>query len=454
MKKLLASGLIALTSAAFISSPVTSQESQGAASLSELSQMVRDASLSDSKESKDRLAAFQRQKQQQQSMLNSARAERNREERRSETLKKSFDANELLLAEKSKQLEERLGSLKELFGHLTGFVGDARESIDASIVSAQYPGRTDFMQVMIDKMASSTELPSITDINRVWSETLDQIIESGKVVRFTTAVGNEEAREVVRVGNYNLISDGDYLSYDPNTGRISILPSQPAGFGGDAASLQTASGSANSFGIDPTGPSGGSFLGALVGVPSWGERLGTQGGLVGYVLMALLGLAVVISALKFVQLTLVGARVRAQLKSSDANTDNPLGRIMAVHQASPDVDPETLELKLNEAILKERPAIESWLNAVKIIAAVGPLLGLLGTVTGMILTFQGIALYGAGDVGGMAGGISQALITTVWGLIVAIPTILLHTLVNSQAMRVVHILDEQAAGIVAEKAEG
>lgn len=451
MKKLFVSGLVALTSIAFLSSPVIAQEAQ---TLSELSQSVRNGSIADTKESDARIRAFNNQKAQQQNLLNSAKAERDREERRSEDLKREFDENEPVLAEKTKQLEERLGSLKELFGHLTGFVGDARESIDGSIVSAQYPGRTEFMQVMIDKMASSTELPSIDDINRVWSETLDQIIEGGKVVKFTAAVGNEEAREVIRVGNYNLVSNGEYLSYDPGTGRISVLPSQPAGFSGDASSLQSSTGGVNSFGIDPTGPTGGSFLGALVGMPSWGERLGSQGGLVGYVLMVLLGVAVVISALKFIQLTLVSGKIRAQLKSSDANSNNPLGRIMAVHQASPNVDTETLELKLNEAILKERPSIESWLNAVKIIAAVGPLLGLLGTVTGMILTFQGIALYGAGDVGGMAGGISQALITTVWGLIVAIPTILLHTLVNSQAMRVVHILDEQAAGIVAEKAEG
>ena len=451
MKKLLASGLLALTSVALLSSPGIAQE---AASLSELSRIVRDGSISDTRESDARIKQFQQAKTQQQSLLNSAKAERAREEKRSEDLKKVFDANELLLAEKTKQLEERLGALKELFGHLTGFVGDTRESIEGSIISAQYPGRTDFMQVMIDQMASTTELPSIEDINRVWSETLDQIIESGKVVKFTAPVGNEEAREVVRVGNYNLVSNGEYLSYDPTTGRISVLPSQPAGFGGDAASLQTATGGINPFGIDPTGPTGGSFLGALVGMPSWGERLGTQGGLVGYVLMGLLSLAVLISIFKFVQLTLIGGKVRAQLKSSSANTDNPLGRIMAVHEASPDVDTETLELKLNEAILKERPTIESWLNAIKIIAAVGPLLGLLGTVTGMILTFQGIALYGAGDVGGMAGGISQALITTVWGLIVAIPSILLHTLVNSQAIRLVHILDEQATGIVAEKSEG
>jgi len=450
MKKVFVSGLIALSSIAFVS-PVFAQE---AASLEELSQMVREETISDTQESRERIAAFQRQQQQQQSMLNAANAERNREEARSLELKSVYDENELVIADKQQQLTERLGTLRELFGHLTGFIGDVREGIDTSIVSAQYPGRTEFMEAMVAQMASQTELPSIENINRVWSETLDQIIEGGKVVEFTAAVGEDPAREVVRVGNYNLVSNGEYLTYDPTTGRISVLPSQPRAFQGAADDLQNSPEAINNFGIDPTGPSGGSFLGALVGMPSWGERLSTQGGLVGYVLMGLLSVAILIAILKFIQLTLVSGKIRSQLKSGSANTNNPLGRILAVHEASPNVDTETLELKLNEAILRERPGIEAWLNALKIIAAVGPLLGLLGTVTGMILTFQGIALYGAGDVGGMAGGISQALITTVWGLIVAIPTILLHTLVNSQAMRIIHILDEQAAGIVAEKSEG
>jgi len=450
MKKVFVSGLIALSSIAFVS-PAFAQE---AASLEELSQMVREETISDTQESRERIAAFQRQQQQQQSMLNAANAERDREEARSEQLKSVYDENELVIADKQQQLTERLGTLRELFGHLTGFIGDVREGIDTSIVSAQYPGRTEFMEAMVAQMASQTELPSIENINRVWSETLDQIIEGGKVVEFTAAVGEDPAREVVRVGNYNLVSNGEYLTYDPTTGRISVLPSQPRAFQGAADDLQNSPEAINNFGIDPTGPSGGSFLGALVGMPSWGERLSTQGGLVGYVLMGLLSVAILIAILKFIQLTLVSGKIRSQLKSGSANTNNPLGRILAVHEASPNVDTETLELKLNEAILRERPGIEAWLNALKIIAAVGPLLGLLGTVTGMILTFQGIALYGAGDVGGMAGGISQALITTVWGLIVAIPTILLHTLVNSQAMRIIHILDEQAAGIVAEKAEG
>lgn len=451
MRNIFVTGLVAISAVAF-SAPSFSQNE--AASLSELSNRVRTDTLADSRESEQRLATFRQQRAQQQSLINSANAERDREEQRSDDLKSQFDENELVIADKSKQLDERLGSLKELFGHLTGFIGDSRESIDGSIVSAQYPGRTDFMQEIVDKMANSTDLPSIDEINRVWSETLDEIIESGKVVKFNAAVDNDDSREVIRIGNYNLISNGEYLSYDPTTSRISTLPAQPAGFGSDAEAIQNATGTAVSIGIDPTGPFGGGFLGAWVSQPSWKDRLLTQGGLVGYVLMGLLSLAIVIAILKFFQLVIVGGKVRSQLKNSDANTNNPLGRIMAVHQSSPNVDTETLELKLNEAILRERPGIEAWLNALKIIAAVGPLLGLLGTVTGMILTFQGIALYGAGDVGGMAGGISQALITTVWGLIVAIPTILLHTLVNSQAMRVIHILDEQAAGIVAEKAEG
>jgi len=89
----------------------------------------------------------------------------------------------------------------------------------------------------------------------------------------------------------------------------------------------------------------------------------------------------------------------------------------------------------------------------KIIAVVAPLLGLLGTVTGMIITFQAITLFGTGDPKLMAGGISTALVTTVQGLCVAIPTVLLHTLVASRARRLNQILEEQAAGMVAVQSE-
>jgi biopolymer transport protein ExbB len=141
------------------------------------------------------------------------------------------------------------------------------------------------------------------------------------------------------------------------------------------------------------------------------------------------------------------------MKSGKANINNPLGRVLKVHEENPTMDTETLELKLSEAIMKEVPKIELGLNLLKIIAAVAPLMGLLGTVTGMIITFQAITIFGAGDPKAMAGGISGALVTTVLGLLVAIPTVLLHTVTNGQAKKVIHVLDEQSTGLIAEHTE-
>jgi biopolymer transport protein ExbB len=113
-----------------------------------------------------------------------------------------------------------------------------------------------------------------------------------------------------------------------------------------------------------------------------------------------------------------------------------------------------MELKLGEAILRETPKLNSMLPLLKIISVVAPLLGLLGTVTGMIVTFQAITLYGAGDPKLMAGGISTALVTTVLGLVVAIPMVFLHTMVSSRARRLTQILQEESAGMLAERSEG
>src|SRR5690606_9066543 len=152
-------------------------------------------------------------------------------------------------------------------------------------------------------------------------------------------------------------------------------------------------------------------------------------------------------------LSSISAKVNAQMKSAKANTNNPLGRVLKVAEDNPKVDNETLELKLEEAALKERPSIERGLSILKSIAAVAPLMGLPGTVVGTIATLQAITMFGAGDPKTMASGISQALVTTVEGLLVAIPVVLIHTFVNGRAKRIVHILEEQSTGIIAENAE-
>jgi biopolymer transport protein ExbB len=146
--------------------------------------------------------------------------------------------------------------------------------------------------------------------------------------------------------------------------------------------------------------------------------------------------------------------VTAQAKSAGSpDGSNPLGRIINVYRENEGVDNETLQLKIDEAIMKEQPSINRFIGFIKIISMVAPLLGLLGTVIGMIVTFQAITLFGTGDPKTMAGGISQALITTVLGLVVAIPTVLLHYFVNTRAQGIMQILNEQSGGLIAEHAE-
>ncbi len=448
---LLAGSLMAVSAV-----PALAQQ-QRAGSIEELMRLINEARVSETREHQQREQEFQRNRQDQQRLLDQARATVNREEARSTELEQTFADNDLKIEALRTQLNERLGSLRELFGHLTSAAGDVRANINQSIVTAQYPDRGQFLDELIAKMASDTRLPSLAEIERLWAEMSREMVESGKVVKFpatvVTAGGDQEQRDVVRIGSFNLVSDGKYLTYNARNNVISDLPRQPSGARG-AARLQDATSGFTSVAIDPTGPTGGSLMMALIDTPSLIEKW-HQGGVVGYIISAIGVFALLLAIWRFIVLNGISSKVSSQLKNpKEARDNNPLGRVLMVAQSNPNMDAESLELKLNEVVLKERPAIEAGLNLLKIIAMVAPLMGLLGTVTGMIVTFQQITIFGAGDPKAMAGGISQALVTTVLGLCVAIPTVLLHTLVNGRAQRVLHVLEEQSAGIIAENAEG
>lgn len=444
----------AVVAAVAFSSPAMAQNAK---TLDELLQMIESAKLSESAEYRAREAAFKRDQRKQAQALKQAQNTKAAEERRSDRLEQTIRDNDVVLAGLREQRDKRLGSLKELFGHLTGAAGDIRASLDQSIVSAQIPGRTEFLDSLIEKMSSDTRLPSIEDIEKLWYEQQREMIESARIVKFNRTVlranGEQEEMEVVRVGTYNLLADGMYLEYSPENGLVSELARQPSSHQGSAEDLQEATSGFTKVGLDPTGPLGGGLLRALINSPTLVERW-HFGGIVGYVITAVFAVAIGLAIWRFVVLSGMSSKVTAQLKSGKASADNPLGRVLKVAADNPGLDPESLELKLHEAVLKERPEIESGLNLLKIISMVAPLLGLLGTVTGMIITFQMITLFGAGDPKAMAGGISQALITTVLGLVVAIPTVLMHTLVNGKAQRILHVLEEQSAGIVAGSVEG
>ena len=359
------------------------------------------------------------------------------------------------MANLNEALTTRLGSLKELFGVLQQVSGDTKGKFQNSVVSAQLPGRTEFLDQLAQSMGSSSKLASIEEIERVWFEIQREMTESGKVTRFKTDVveagGNKVNKEVVRVGSFALVADGKYLDMNPITGTVAELTRQPASrYGDSAANLQAAaSNELVEFGLDPTG---GSILGLLVQAPNFQERI-EQGGLVGYIILVVGAVGLLLALERLVSLTLIKIKVDRQLKNPQPNKDNPLGRILQVREQFPNVDTETLELKLTEAILGEVPKLSRNLTMIKIVSVVAPLMGLLGTVTGMINTFQAITLFGTGDPKLMAGSISLALVTTAQGLIAAIPLLFLHSIVSSKAQSILHVLDEQAAGIIAAHAE-
>ena len=429
------------------------QDDEAARSMAELLQLIEQGQARDSREARQREAAFAQNRNQQQSLLNQARAERTRQENTSAGLEQQFEENQQRIITARQALDERLGALKELFGVLQTVAGDTQGRFSASLTNLEYPDRNQFLVELGGKMAGASSLASIEDIERLWGMLQQEIYESGRVVRFnhlvTKADGHQEEMEVVRIAAFNLASENGYLEYNDD-GTISELVRQPDGrYAGTASDMMDADSGAVDFGLDVTR---GGILGLLVESPTLRDRI-EQGGIVGYCIIALGIIGLIIALLRWVALTGDSRKVSAQLKREAASTDNPLGRVLAAYESNKGADTETMELKLSEAALKEMPSLTKGLLFIKVVAAVAPLMGLLGTVTGMIKTFQVITLYGAGDPKMMAGGISQALMTTVLGLCVAIPMVLLHTVVSGQSRKIVNILQSQSAGLVAQHSE-
>jgi biopolymer transport protein ExbB len=440
---------LAAVAAAFVGSNVGAQDS-----LDQLLNEVKKARSEMSAENKEREQRFQRERDNQRALLREVQAELAREEQRSDSLTSRFNENEQQLAELSENLRVQVGNFGELFGVVRQVAGDTVGVVRTSLVSAEYPERGDVAK----RLAEIKGLPSIEDLDALRILLFEEMVESGKVTRFPSTIvsadGNTEDAEVARIGVYNLITGDRFLKYnteDPSRAFIEELARQPQDrFRNMALALFEASpGEVVGTAVDP---SRGSLLGLLIQAPSLRERI-DQGGVVGYVIIVLGIIGLLIAVWRLLYLSGVGAGIRKQLKSEAPNEKNPLGRILKVYDENADTDTETLELKLDEAILREAPNLEKWQGGIKVLAAVAPLLGLLGTVTGMIATFQAITLFGTGDPKLMAGGISQALVTTVLGLCVAIPLVLLHSWVAGRSRGLIEILEEQTAGIIARKAE-
>jgi len=427
-------------------------------SIDELLGKVRQDAQATKAENDKRVREFRSRANEQTTKLAAARRELNALEAKVRRVERQFDANELVIARLDGELNSALGEFRDVFGLARSKAGEFKATLDASLVSAENPGRTD----VLGKIANSKALPSSDELNQIWQLMLGEIKAQREVSSFEANVGNSDnpgaLMQVTRVGAFDVFTNagGEFLEYknskEPGVLPLTYLKKQPGGAINKAANAVLSAGSGELV-FGPVDPTRGSLLKALERVPDRGERI-AQGGFIGQIILwPILALGGAFGVLNIIRLFLVSSAVKAQKKKAQPSKSNPLGRVMMAYDSVKEKDEEVIELKLDEAILRESPKLEFGLNVLKLLAAIAPLLGLLGTVTGMIKTFQAMMIYGAGDPQLMAGGISEALVTTMLGLIAAIPLLVLHSFCSSLARGVQGVLEEQSAGIVARHVE-
>jgi biopolymer transport protein ExbB len=425
-----------------------------AQSLQELLEQTRNARAAEAQQNAAREQQFLADRNKQAGMLATARAERNAQENRSKILSAQFEANEKKLTELQGVLDAKGGNLGELFGVVRIVAGDVQSVLYNSIISAQFPKR----ELFVAELAASKALPSIDKLEKLWFEMQREMTETGRNVKFQAAVvapdGTPSTAEVVRIGPYVAIQEDAFLSYLPSQYQLTEYTRQPdSPFPGLADDYAEASSGYERMVIDPAR---GALLALVVQRPTIMERI-HQGEFVGYVIIVVGVVGAVLAVLQFLFLIKEGGAVRRQLGNVDRPTpDNALGRVLSAFKgdaAKIEENAEVVELRISEAVLREVPKLERYQSFLSLAVAAGPLLGLVGTVIGMIITFQSITESGSGDPKLMAAGIGQAMIATVLGLGIAVPLLFANAALRARSRAIVQILDEQSTGLLAERLE-
>lgn len=425
--------------------------SSDARTLDELLERTRTARARDDRINATRIARFKAARDEQAGLLAAAEREKAAAEAESAALGREFEANEKTLTELQDSLKIKTGNLGELFGVLRQTAGDFSSVARNSLISAQHQARIG----RIDGLAQTKTMPPMEDIEAFWFEMQREMTETGKVTRFKAKVadagGIESERSVTRIGPFVAVADGDYLEFKPGVNTLVVPPKQPEGDAKKMAeSFSAATEGYQRMVVDPTR---GVLLGLLAQRPGLKERIAV-GGWEAIVILGVGFIGAVAAIYQFLYLNIVGIKVNRQLLNLDRlSSDNPLGRVLRVFKGEqlPEGEAaEVVELRISEAVLRELPPIERFQSLVKLVVAAGPLLGLVGTVLGMIETFQSITESGSSDPKLMAAGIGKAMIATVLGLGVAIPLLFINSALASRSKRIIQILDEQSTGLLAE----
>ncbi|CAK2924086.1 biopolymer transport protein ExbB [Vibrio crassostreae] len=366
-----------------------------------------------------------------------------------DVLTQTFSDNENKLARLEEKLRLETGSLGELFGVVRQNAKELGAELSSTVNSVDRAEHT----ATVDQIIDAKSLPSMPQLSGLWMSMVEQIQASSELsksqIAFINGEGNTQTVDAYRLGSIGLVTDQGYVSWNTQREDATAYLKQPLN-GPTLASLSTlANGDVSNVVVDP---SRGFMLEQLALTPSLTDRL-QAGGVVGKVILGLLAIGLIIALVRGISLAIARQKIRAQLKNPEQAGDNPLGRVLAVYNKEQNQTVEALELRLLEAVVDEQTHLEKGLSMLKLLAALAPMLGLLGTVTGMIETFQVITQFGNGDPKVMAGGISMALVTTVLGLVAAMPLLLAHNILSTQAENIRNILEKQGIGLVAEQAE-
>ncbi|MEO1201474.1 MAG: MotA/TolQ/ExbB proton channel family protein [Pseudomonadota bacterium] len=413
-----------------------------------LVEAVRQEALAEAEHDEQRINRFLGAQDEQRNLLNDARAQLAAANARADALRDEYETNERTLTQYEGELRERAGDLNDLFAIVRQAALGADSVLSNSLVAAEHQERSEFLQ----QLGKGERPPSIEDIKTLWTNVLTEISESGKVVSFPAVVikpqGDEAEQQVTRAGVFTSVSEGAYLRYLPDTGKLVELSRQPPPrFQGMARDLADADSGVVGMALDP---SKGAILSLMVQSPDLAERV-DQGGGIGYLILILGAVGVFIVIRRAIGIFLARRAIEQQAGKDTVDEKNPLGRLRKIASEHSTDDPEATAIRLDEQLAEESSLLNRGLPTVAVLAAVSPLLGLLGTVTGMIETFQSITLFGTGDPKLMSGGISQALVTTQLGLAVAIPLVLLHSLLTGRVNRLVETLGKHSSDLITDR---
>lgn len=371
-------------------------------------------------------------------LLSKAKKQLADEEARNKRLEDLFEDNELKLSELETELQIKLGVLGELFGVARQMAGELNADSESAYNFSEFPNRTAALQEI-----GKIKVHNLKNLEDLWVLHLNEIASSGEIKEIKANIinsnGDIQPSNLVRYGPFNMVQGKSFVKPDIANNAFSVLPKQP-----DRGITKTFRSHYKSDGysvaaIDPTR---GFLLSLYLDKPSTFERV-AQGKLIGFIIVVIGLSGLIFAAYRYYSLNLYANSIKSK---SEADVFNQIDNLST---KSTTID--TFERECDEILLTINGNLNWGVNWIKFLAAVAPLLGLLGTVIGMIETFQAITVFGTGDPKQMAGGISQALVTTMLGLIFAAPLLAMYTLLSEKVSDILQEIEEYVAVSIVKK---